>query len=161
MQLSQRQRAVLDEIGIPLWGLRSSTDTEAKPVEITEQATTLIDHELDLSAHVWLAMASVQMSDAEQRLLNSMMKAIGLSRESVAILEQQKLESLAETAYAGKRIFLFGTTDKADLDQAKPEIVRQENDSCWVVTYSLSKLMQEPALKAAAWRALKLLKTTY
>jgi DNA polymerase III psi subunit len=159
MQLSQYQRSVLDEMGITVWGLRTATKNKAETAEKIEPASA--QQKLDVSASIWFVLASGDINAPEQRLLNSMTKAIGLDRNNVAMLNQEQLMSVPDTTCSGKRILIFGTTDRVVLDQANPEIVRQENDSCWIATYSLSELMHEPNLKAAAWQALKLLKTTY
>jgi len=159
MQLSERQQQFLAELEIPVWQLRSTLSQAEVDNNAAKQPQSSLS--IDLSPSVWLLIASAEMDDSEQRLLTAMLKASGLSRQAVAILDVHQFESIASTELTNKTLLLLGTGNDvmpSAVSPAQPTIIQQA-DSRWIASYSLKDMLQQPALKATVWQALKLLQT--
>lgn len=160
MQLSQRQQQTLAAMDIPVWQLRDTTREIVEAVATVETATTA---DVDLSPTVWVVSASTVIDDNEQRLLNAMLKAVGLSRQTVAMLNKEQVKAVAVHEMSNKMILVLGNLSElmpVAADPAQPEKVKYGADSCWIATYSLREILATPSLKAFVWQALKLLKTS-
>jgi len=155
MQLSQRQYQTLSELDIPVWQRRQVVaDATIETVAEPQPALTV-----DLSSPVWLVSASATFNDEEARLLNAMLKAIGLSRHGIALLEYEQIKAVNDADMADKTILLLGAMNDIMPTHAKitqPEVVMHSAGSRWLMTYSLKDMLQNTRLKATAWQALKL-----
>lgn len=160
MQLSYRQYQTLAELDIPVWQRRTVVSEPTVGVaEETEPTSTF-----DLSPAVWLVSSSTTLNDDETRLLKAMLKAIGLSRQSTALLGYEQIKVVADVDIANKTILLLG--EMSDIMPAnamitKPEMLMHSGGSSrWIMTYSLKEMLQNTKLKATVWQALKLFKSS-
>lgn len=160
MQLSQRQYQTLAELDIPVWQQRTVASEDAvEAIEGTQPTSTI-----DLSPSVWLVSASTTFNDDETRLLNAMLKAIGLSRQAIALLDYEQVKTVVDDEIANKAVLLLG--DMGDIMPAKslitqPEMVTNRGGSGWIMTYSLKQMIENTQLKAIVWQALRLFKSSY
>lgn len=160
MQLSQRQQQTLAALDIPVWKRRQTVPV-MNDVVVTEDIA--ITANIDLSPAVWVVTASTVVDDKAQRLLGAMLKAVGLSRKAVAMLNCEQIQAVAEAEMYDKTVLVLGNLSELvpeTTDPAQPEKIAHHADSHWIVTYSLSEIMARPSLKASVWQALKLLKTS-
>lgn len=158
MSLSERQHVFLAELEIPVWQLRATTPSTGieRAQDTAEQETPALD--IDFSPAIWLVMASTQMNDSESRLFDAMLKAVKLNRQAIAVIDYQMFEQLVSGEAENKTLIVMGQSSitPAALSVSQPELI-QQNDSRWIATYSLQEMLEQPALKATVWQALKLL----
>ncbi|WP_438969878.1 DNA polymerase III subunit psi [Methylophaga sp.] len=163
MPLSEYQHRTLSELGIPVWQLRTRSVKEPTPQTDEQQATGT--QNVDLSHPVWIVMVSTRLDNEEQRLLQSMLKAINLSTQSVTMLDHQQIDKIADAAKEDKAVLMLGHIDGINaptaFDVSQPTLITDTANSHWIATYSLSDMLQDSRKKATVWQALKLLKTLY
>lgn len=158
MPLSKRQHFFLAELDIPVWELRETSLSTDAEIDDKSTAYTPPAFDIDLSPAIWLLMASTEMNGSEARLFDAMLKARKLSRRAVAVIDFQTFAALAGRDTDNKTLLVMGETSlmPAALSLTQPTLI-QQNESRWIATYSLQDMLQQPALKATVWQALKLL----
>jgi DNA polymerase III psi subunit len=146
MALTQRQHAVLAEMGIPVWQQRVR---EVAPSSPTEAAETVITHstaesaEVTLNGRCVLVVPSLPLAETEQSLLSAMLKCVGLSLAEVDLLDDSTAEQMTAESLQGKSVWFMGTNSRTDSD-----FMSLQSDS-------LNTLLAEPAAKGRAWQTLK------
>ena len=158
MPLSKRQHFFLAELDIPVWELRETSLSTDAEIDDKSTAYTPPAFDIDLSPAIWLLMASTEMNGSEARLFDAMLKARKLSRRAVAVIDFQTFAALAGRDTDNKTLLVMGETSlmPAALSLTQPTLI-QQNESRGIATYSLQDMLQQPALKATVWQALKLL----
>jgi DNA polymerase III psi subunit len=146
MALTQRQHAVLAEMGIPVWQQRVR---EVAPSPPTEAAETVVTHstaergEVALNGCCVLVVPNLPLAESEQSLLSAMLRSVGLSLAEVDLLDEKSAEQVTTESLQGKTIWFMGTHSRTDSD-----FVSLKSDS-------LNTLLAEPAAKGRAWQTLK------
>jgi DNA polymerase III psi subunit len=164
MKLNPGQLSALTEMGISVWELRPAA--EPKPSFAAEQQPRTVTADIDMSAAIWLLLPSLNLSQPEQKLLTTMLKAIKLDMTSVALLGSNQLSLLDEAVAADKIILVLdaGLAGKLSANQAEPQaptIYPLPVGASMIASFSLSDMMQSPSLKASAWQALKLARSAF
>ncbi len=129
MALAVSQYQTLQQIGIPVWELRSEQASNA--------AAVIVDTALDLSnaSHIVICEIPKQRSP-EQRLLNAILTAIGFPIESVACLMPEQA-MFQQTELQDKTVISF-----AETELETPNLP------------TLTAQLKQPGLKALVWSTL-------
>ncbi|MTI64733.1 DNA polymerase III subunit psi [Methylophaga sp.] len=165
MQLSNSQQRILADMGIQRWALRReapvvSHDQSLEPAGEAAAAAISVDAQTVLL----LVMDETRLSDAAQRLLNAMLKAVSLRPEQVTTLSAGDFAQVDTASLANKAVLLLGTAVTAQLvpelspEQPQPVTLYQARFSA---CFSLEEMLQRPQNKAAAWRALQQLRIVF
>lgn len=160
MNLSSRQHRILADMGISVWARRSSQTEPVAPVQEV-QPSVKETQAVELNADVVIVTAETKLGQDQERLLDAMLKAVSLNRTVINLLDLETFSSLNTDALAGKTIFLLGNDVAERLlpgsNLHQPQMT-QDARGQWIASFSLSDLLENPVLKAAAWQALKQLK---
>lgn len=160
MNLSSRQHRILADMGISVWARRSSQTEPVVPVREV-QPSVQETPAVELNADVVIVMADTRLGQDQERLLDAMLKAVSLNRTVINLLDLETFSSLNTDALAGKTMFLLGNDVAETLlpgsNLHRPQMT-QDARGQWIASFSLSDLLENPVLKAAAWQALKQLK---
>jgi DNA polymerase III psi subunit len=146
MALTQRQHAVLAEMGIPVWQQRVR---EVAPTPLIEAAETVIAHsttervEVALNGRCVLVVSSLPLAETEQSLLSAMLRSVGLSLTEVDLLDENTAQQMTTESLQGKTVWFMGAHSRTDSD-----FTSLQSDS-------LNTLLAEPAAKGRAWQTLK------
>jgi DNA polymerase III psi subunit len=146
MALTQRQHAVLAEMGIPVWQQRVR---EVAPTPATEAAETVFTHstaervEVALNGRCVLIVPSLPLAETEHSLLSAMLKCVGLSLGEVDLLDKNTAQQMTAKSLQGKTVWCMGTHSRTDSG-----FISLQSDS-------LNTLLAEPAAKGRAWQTLK------
>ncbi|PHS68989.1 MAG: hypothetical protein COB23_07680 [Methylophaga sp.] len=169
MALEPRQLSALNEMGIPVWGLRTQLPVEILPiVDIAETSIAEIDE--NLLQRDWLILVDQPtISEQAQRLLDAMLLAIGLMQQHVTIVTSKQLSQLQQLSAARKIILslgsknsqlLLGESTKLDSHRGKVHQVLTPQFTT-IVSFGLEELLEFPQYKILAWQDLLLAKATY
>lgn len=146
MALTQRQHAVLAEMGIPVWQQRVR---EVVPTPATEAAETVVTHSetdsyaIELNGRCVLVVPSLPLAETEQSLLSAMLRSVGLSLTEVDLVDENTAEQMTTESLQGKTVWFMGAHSRTDSD-----FMSLQSDS-------LNTLLTEPAAKGRAWQTLK------
>lgn len=152
MDLTPSQLFSLDEMGIPVWGLRSESSSETV-AEFTEQS---------LQGECLVIVESHNNDQQTQRLLHAMLFSIGLRDKQYTVISSDQLAQIQHGSVQQKRLLVLGE----ELAQSLwgKSVIRGKshqalgNSISAVVSFSLEQLLTSPEDKALAWRDLQLLK---
>ena len=129
MALAVSQYQTLQQIGIPVWELRSEQASNA--------AAVIVDTALDLSNASHIVICEIpKQGSPEQRLLNAILTAIGFPIESVACLMPEQA-MFQQTELQDKTVISFGETELET-----PNLP------------TLTAQLKQPELKALVWSTL-------
>jgi DNA polymerase III psi subunit len=143
MALTQRQHAVLAEMGIPVWQQRVR---EVAPTPATETAVTHSETDsfaIELNGRCVLVVPSLPLAETEQSLLSAMLRSVGLSLTEVDLVDENTAEQMTTESLQGKTVWFMGAHSRTDSD-----FMSLQSDS-------LNTLLTEPAAKGRAWQTLK------
>jgi DNA polymerase III psi subunit len=152
MDLTPSQLSSLNEMGIPVWALR--TANPENDTSETNQQALLTDCLVLIETH----------SDDQQvyRLLTAMLFSIGLHSEQFTIINSKQLSQLQSSITQQKLLLVLGEEFAQSLWGSS--IVRGKShqtldaDILTVVSYSLEELLASPDNKASVWQDLLLAK---
>lgn len=166
MLLEPRQLSTLNEMGIPVWELRSQQSENISPVvEITS-----VELDKDLLQRDWLILVDqYSINEQEQRLLYAMLLSIGLSQQHIAVVAAEQLLQLQQVPAKQKLLFAFGRKnaqlllgEKTSLDESRGKVHQAlPSEFTTVVSFSLKELLEFPERKVLAWQDLQFAKSTY
>ncbi len=141
MALTQRQHAVLAEMGIPVWEHRDqpvplqaqATQPESKATENTKNNAEIV-----LNGRCVVVVPELPMTDAEHNLLTAMLRTIALPMEQVDLLDETTYQRLSSESQLSKIVWSIGASQQSPF-----------------YCDSLKTLLAEPQHKALAWQVLK------
>jgi DNA polymerase III psi subunit len=146
MDLTPSQISSLDEMGIPVWELRS------------EQADRETSEQL-LPCDCLVMVESLNNDKKTQHLLQAMLFSIGLSPDQFTIINSDQLQN---SATPQKLLLVLGESFAQSL--WGKSVVRGQNHQTLdvaistVVSFSLDELLASPENKALVWQDLQLAK---
>ncbi len=156
MELTSRQLSSLNEMGIPVWRLRSNAQ-EPEVVTASEQASE------QLLRCTWIILVNKEHSEQAQRLLYAMLSAIAVSPEQVALISSEQLPQL-QSVDAKQKVLLVLSDEITDLSEqaiSRGEIHQTQTIQInTVCSFGLNELLAEPEKKAEAWQDLQLAQST-
>lgn len=146
MMLTNRQHAVLADLGISVWQRRqqavSVSENTPSPATLTDSAMPAIN----TADAMLLVIVDKPLEGNKQLLLGAILKAVGLTPEMVATLSSQEFEQIS-SQQERKPMLIFG--DAAEREAADPHSY---------VCPGLEEMLQQPQRKAHAWQTLQKLK---
>lgn len=162
MQLESRQLAMLVEMGIPVWELRTEQSVDILPVA---ELTVPVLNE-NLLQRDWFILVEQQiMNEQEQRLLYAMLSTIDVTRQQINIVTLEQLPQIEQVPAKGKLLFVLGSTNLQLLlggDSSRGEVHQTLSSGVvTVVSFSLKELLESPERKVLAWQDLQLAKLSY
>ncbi|NQY51468.1 MAG: DNA polymerase III subunit psi [Piscirickettsiaceae bacterium] len=160
MKLDGIQLFTLEEIGIPIWELRSTN--------IAIQSAVLLD-EQQLQADWLIIHAEDHYTKQKQELLTMMLFAIGVDIMNVTIIDSDQLQDLTFQILTNKILLVLGRQlrlkfppEKSNLNIFMSKLhVPKKTELNIFTTYDLSDLLHYPDKKFDAWQILKLALQTY
>lgn len=158
MQLNLHQIATLSEMGIPVWQLRpviKENDEDSKRVD--SKKTVIATGDIP-AASDWVVLPTTLLSEAEQRLLTAMLKAIKIDIGRIAVVDEKQFQALLEHIPSNKRVFLCGVSPALTAGELG-QLARTATGAMMIASHGLPELLQNPALKRDAWHALQLYAT--
>lgn len=146
MSLSEYQYSVLSEMGIPIWTIRQSKNTEVIEPTNSQSLDDLQTDVLQIPDEVQLVIVveSIELSTIERRLLTSILKSVGLDSSSQYLLDVSAIDCIAHDVIHSKLVLI--------LTEQEPSL--SEHIQC-VQLPSLATMIRQPTLKAVAWQQLK------
>ena len=159
MQLNLHQIAALSEMGIPVWQLRPVVKENDEDSERVDSEKTAIAAGDIPAASDWVVLPTTLLSEAEQRLLTAMLKAIKIDIGRVAVVDEQQFQALLEHIPSNKRLFLCGVSPAALTAGELGQLARTATGAMMIASHGLPELLQNPVLKRDAWHALQLYAT--
>lgn len=154
MNLTPSQLSSLDEMGVPVWVLRSEPSPETV-AEFTEQS---------LQGECLVIVESHNNNQQTQLLLHAMLFSIGLRAGQYTVISSDQLAQIQHESIQQKLLLVLGE----ELAQSLwgKSVIRGKSHQTFgnsvsaVVSFSLEQLLTSPTDKALAWRDLQLLKNT-
>lgn len=164
--LDRRQLAILTEMGIPVWELRSQQISQPATSKVTDVISTALNAEFyePLPAVDCLIVVTEQDNNEKaKRLLHAMLFSIGLTPNNSAIVSAQQLSQLQTSPYPHKALIVFGeqlvpqTLNSQAVDRGR---IHSSADPALkiIISLSLMDLLNSPDKKVLAWQDLQLLK---
>jgi DNA polymerase III psi subunit len=141
MALTQRQHAVLAEMGIPVWERREQPATLQTQATQPGSNTTLETQgniEIVLKGRCVVVVPDLPLTDAEQNLLAAMLRTIALPVEQVDLVDDATYQRLRSESPESKIVWSIGASQQSPF-----------------YCDSLKRLLEEPQRKAMAWQVLK------
>lgn len=152
MDLTPRQLSSLDEMGIPVWALRSENSNED---------TVALGEKL-LPCECVILLESVNPDQKSQQLLQAMLFSIGLNLQQCVVINADQLSQLQDSASQQKLLLILGQEFAHSLwgkSAKRGECIQLfEKALQAVVSFSLDELLNSPENKALAWQDLLLAK---
>jgi len=169
MDLNPRQLFALNEMGIPVWELRSddSSHLVETPVDVLP-----VNHDDVLaqirSCRLIVLTTTAVTNEQEKRLLHALVFSLGLrlnelllmTNDEFVVIEDklsdspQKLLLILGKEYASALVEGF---ESSDAKSAKPYTTKISQWPAYI-SYSLKVLLKQTELKSMVWRDLKLIK---
>ena len=155
MDLTPSQLSSLNEMGIPVWELRTE-QFEEKQAGVTQLVEPL------LSCSCVVMVESWTNDEQAQRLLKAIMFAIGLSAEQFTVITPDQLEQLQEPTSKHKLLLVLGERFAQSLwgksvTRGSPHNMLTSQIST-VVSMSIDEILASPENKYLAWQDLLLAK---
>ena len=152
MELNSRQLSSLNEMGIPVWKLRSQVSNDA----VSDNVITSQEPSEQLLRCTWIVLVDKNHHEQSQRLLHAMLSSMAVSPEQVALISAEQLPQLQHIEAQGKVLLVLG--DKvSEQVLSRGEIHQTQAISVnTVLSFSLDELLAQPEKKAEAWHDLQL-----
>ncbi len=156
MELNPGQLSTRNEMGIPVWELRTAN---------TEPTISSVDAEPDeqlLQCHCMVMVESQTTNEQAQRLLHAMLSAIGITAQQIAIVTPEQLAQLHNLPSQNNVLLVLGTAlaqslfDDGVIRGQIHQTLRSQLTT--VISFSLEDLLNSPENKALVWQDLQLVK---
>jgi DNA polymerase III psi subunit len=148
MHISTRQHQILADLGITVWQRRD--EQPAWPAEENSIADTVPSDDIEINGALVVVMADIDLDEVKQRLLSAMLKSVGLALEQVTVLSRAQFDKQSVEEWQDIPMLMFG-------DTVSTEVAASSAYTC----PDLQSMLQDPMLKASAWRTLKQLRTVF
>ncbi|MFW5425897.1 MAG: DNA polymerase III subunit psi [Methylophagaceae bacterium] len=152
MELTPSQLSSLNEMGIPVWELRTD-NTE----QVSNEPVALI-----LQAECLVLLESHSNEQQVQHLLQAMLFAIGLNADQFSIISSDQLPQLQDSSVPQKLLLVFGESFAQSLWGRSAVRGTQhkmlDTQVPTIVSFSLDELLVSPENKILAWQDLQLAK---
>ncbi|NQZ54608.1 MAG: DNA polymerase III subunit psi [Piscirickettsiaceae bacterium] len=160
MELNLGQLSTLNEMGIPVWELRSNAavelsavNDELSPIELSEQ---------QLMCDCWVMIESQLESQQAERLLHAMLNTIGITQEKITIVNPAQIPQLQSLPSQNKVLLVLGdslaqSTFGDTVIRGKAHTIL-DSELTTIVSFALDDLLALPENKALAWQDLQLVK---
>lgn len=170
MDLNSRQLFALNEMGIPVWELRSD---DSSHLVVTPVDVVAVNHDEVVaqirSCRLIVLTASTVANEQEKRLLHALVFSLGLSlndallmtNDEFVLIEDKLSDSLRKPLLIlGKETAseLVEGFELSDAENTKPYTTKVSQWSA-CISYSLEVLLKQTELKSMAWQDLKLIKS--
>lgn len=154
MDLTPRQLSSLDEMGIPVWVLRSKIASEASSA--ADAVITSQKPSEQLLRCTWVVLVDKNHHEQAQRLLHAMLSSIAVIPEQVSLISSEQLPQLQQIEVQGKVLLVLGddllerTLNRGVIHQTQSVEINT------VLSFSLDELLAQPEKKAEVWQDLQL-----
>ena len=152
MELNSRQLSSLNEMGIPVWKLRSQVSNDV----IVDTVIASQEPSEQLLRCTWVVMVDKNHHEQAQKLLHAMLSSIAVSPDQVSLISFEQLPQLQHIEGQGKVLLVLGE-EISDPALSRGAIHQTQAISInTVLSFSLDELLAEPEKKAEAWHDLQL-----
>lgn len=169
MDLNSRQLFALNEMGIPVWELRSDdgSHSAATPVDVVAVNHDEILEQIS-SCRLIVLTASTVTNEQENRLLHALVFSLGLKLNELLLMTNDEFvvieDKLSDSPQ--KLLLILGREAASELVEGfelndagntKPYITKVSQWPAYI-SYSLEVLLKQTELKQMAWQDLKVIK---